>query len=218
MTDSATQAPQKPRSAGRPRDARIDAVVLKAAADVYAKEGWAGFNFEAIARHAGVGKGALYRRWDSREDLLIDAIHNIDQGKAIAATSSLHEACRISAELQIGWWVSDAGSASYIRLQMDQAAQPFLGTLYRDRVLVPVIEAFRAKIATAVETGEIPVRVSPTLLFELLSGAIMTRMLCTSAADRRKLAESDTYSAKLADAAVAGAVAAKRVSETLGSL
>jgi AcrR family transcriptional regulator len=210
-----TQAATKQRSAGRPRDDRIDAVVLEAAAEVYAKEGWSGFNFEVVAREAGVGKGALYRRWDSPEDLLIDAIHNIDQGTAITATPNLHEACKVSAELQIGWWISKAGSASYIRLQMDQASQPFLGRLYRTRVLVPVIEAFRAKIAIAVESGEIPLLVSPTLLFELLSGAIMTRMSSTPAAERRKLSRSDSYPVKLAAAAVAGAVAARQADEEL---
>lgn len=209
------QASPKPRSAGRPRDERIDAVVLKTAARVYAEEGWAGFNFEAVAREAGVGKGALYRRWSSPEDLLMDAIDTIDQGRAIAATPSLHEACRVSAELQIGWWVSSAPSASYIRLQMDQASQPFLGKLYRDRVLEPVIEAFRARVSAAVEEGEIPVRVSATLLFELVSGAVMTRMSSIPAGDRRKLAESSTYPAQVAEAAIAGAVAAKRVGEKL---
>jgi AcrR family transcriptional regulator len=75
------------RRAGRPRDAGLPARVLATAVDVYAERGWTGFNFEAVAKAAGVGRAALYRRWADRSALLIDAmltsaeqIHDVDLG------------------------------------------------------------------------------------------------------------------------------------------
>ncbi len=55
---------------GRPRDPDLQARVFDTAIALYAQTGWPGFHFDAIARVAGVGKAALYRRWQSRGDLL----------------------------------------------------------------------------------------------------------------------------------------------------
>ena len=48
--------------------------MFDAAIALYAAAGWGGFNFDAIARAAGVGKAALYRRWASREALFRETL------------------------------------------------------------------------------------------------------------------------------------------------
>ena len=53
---------------GRRRDPELDERVLEAALTVYARQGWAGFNFDAVAREAGCGRPALYRRWQSKRN------------------------------------------------------------------------------------------------------------------------------------------------------
>jgi AcrR family transcriptional regulator len=58
---------------GRPRDGSIRRKVITAAIECYAERGWNGFNFETVSVRASVGRPALYRRWASREQLLIDA-------------------------------------------------------------------------------------------------------------------------------------------------
>ena len=63
---------------GRKRDPLIEPRVFDAALRVYAHGGWSGFTFEGIARAAGVGKPAIYRRWSSREELLIAALQTAD--------------------------------------------------------------------------------------------------------------------------------------------
>ena len=59
------------RRLGRPRDARVDAAVLDAARSLLAEKGYAGTTVEAIATRAGVGKATIYRRWPTREQLLL---------------------------------------------------------------------------------------------------------------------------------------------------
>lgn len=56
---------------GRPKDPHLESKVYEAAIKLYSDAGWGGFNFEQVAKLAGVGKAALYSRWGSREDLLI---------------------------------------------------------------------------------------------------------------------------------------------------
>jgi AcrR family transcriptional regulator len=63
------------RSAGgRPRDASLDARATTAALELVAAHGVEGMTMDAVAAHAGVSKAALYRRWKSKDALLIEAI------------------------------------------------------------------------------------------------------------------------------------------------
>jgi len=59
---------------GRKLDESRDAVILDAALDVLAETGYAGMTMSLVAARAKAGKGAMYRRWDSKEDLVIDAV------------------------------------------------------------------------------------------------------------------------------------------------
>nr|WP_201299784.1 TetR/AcrR family transcriptional regulator [Streptomyces mexicanus] len=61
-------------SAGRPRDNDVDRRVADAAVELFGEHGWKSFSIEAVARRAGVGKASVYLRWDSKEELLAQAL------------------------------------------------------------------------------------------------------------------------------------------------
>ena len=63
----------KPPGAGRPRDPRIDAAVLVAAAELLAEVGYVNLTMAAVAERAGTTKTALYRRWSSKAELVHEA-------------------------------------------------------------------------------------------------------------------------------------------------
>jgi AcrR family transcriptional regulator len=48
--------------------------ILRAALDALADHGLPGFTIEAVAQRAGASKTTLYRRWASREELLVEAM------------------------------------------------------------------------------------------------------------------------------------------------
>lgn len=62
---------------GRPRDPSRDKAILRAARRVVAEHGYTGATMEAIAKTAGTGKDTLYRRWSSKEDLIIDLVDSL---------------------------------------------------------------------------------------------------------------------------------------------
>jgi AcrR family transcriptional regulator len=64
--------PDQPRR-GRPRDEARGPTILEATLDVVAEVGFAGFTVDAVAQRAGVGKATIYRRWASREALMLEA-------------------------------------------------------------------------------------------------------------------------------------------------
>ena len=59
---------------GRPRDTQIDAAVLGATLAVLDESGYGRLSLEEVARRAGTTKPAIYRRWPSRQRLVLAAL------------------------------------------------------------------------------------------------------------------------------------------------
>lgn len=66
--------PDAPRPRPGGRSARVRAAALAAALEELAEVGYHAFSIEGVARRAGVHKTTLYRRWVTREALLLDAM------------------------------------------------------------------------------------------------------------------------------------------------
>jgi AcrR family transcriptional regulator len=72
--DPVAAGPER-RAPGRPRSARADEAIIEAVLDLLAEGHSAeALSIEAVAARAGVGKATIYRRWASKDDLLIDAL------------------------------------------------------------------------------------------------------------------------------------------------
>ncbi|MDN3297052.1 TetR/AcrR family transcriptional regulator [Streptomyces ficellus] len=64
-----------PRSrTGRPRSARADAAILEATRAALVELGWSKLTMGDVAGRAGVAKTTLYRRWASKNELVVDAV------------------------------------------------------------------------------------------------------------------------------------------------
>ncbi|MBW4475271.1 MAG: TetR/AcrR family transcriptional regulator [Stenomitos rutilans HA7619-LM2] len=59
---------------GRKRDHMRDADILDATLDVLAEVGYGGITMDMVAARAVAGKATIYRRWSSKEELILDAI------------------------------------------------------------------------------------------------------------------------------------------------
>jgi AcrR family transcriptional regulator len=60
--------------AGRPRDRQIDVAVLRATLAALDESGYGGLTLEEVAHRAGTTKPAIYRRWPSRQRLVLSAL------------------------------------------------------------------------------------------------------------------------------------------------
>jgi AcrR family transcriptional regulator len=78
-----------PRRRGRPRDAGADGAILNATLELIAAGGVANLSMDQVASRAGVGKATIYRRWDSKEALLLDALRSALQPFEAADTGTL---------------------------------------------------------------------------------------------------------------------------------
>ncbi|MEV5409290.1 TetR/AcrR family transcriptional regulator [Thermopolyspora sp. NPDC052614] len=63
------------RAPGRPRSEKAEKAIIAAVIDLLAEGlSLSELSIEAIAQRAGVGKTTIYRRWSSKEDLVLDAL------------------------------------------------------------------------------------------------------------------------------------------------
>lgn len=76
---------------GRPRDPALDAAILAATRDLLVERGFDGTTVEAVARAAGSGKAAVYRRWPSKTALVVAAVRDLYDPPAVPDTGSLRE-------------------------------------------------------------------------------------------------------------------------------
>lgn len=65
--------PQTPRAPGRPRSEATRTAILDTAADLLEGETYNRISIERIAAEAKVGKQSIYRWWDSKADVLLEA-------------------------------------------------------------------------------------------------------------------------------------------------
>ncbi|MCX6127030.1 MAG: TetR/AcrR family transcriptional regulator [Proteobacteria bacterium] len=71
----------KENKMGRKRDPGLDTAILKASLEVLAELGYEGMTMDGVAERAKVGKASLYRRWPSKESLVLDAVTQMKQSQ-----------------------------------------------------------------------------------------------------------------------------------------
>jgi AcrR family transcriptional regulator len=74
MSTAASELARVPSKRGRPRRADADGAILNATRELLTEVGVAGLSMDVLAQRAGVGKATIYRRWDSKETLILDAL------------------------------------------------------------------------------------------------------------------------------------------------
>ncbi|MFK3728647.1 TetR/AcrR family transcriptional regulator [Streptomyces sp. NPDC088090] len=73
MTNRQSGADTEGKGPGRPRDERMTGAVLDAVVELVAERGMGELTMAAVAARAGVSKPAIYRRWPTKQDLVIAA-------------------------------------------------------------------------------------------------------------------------------------------------
>ena len=66
---------------GRKRDHTRDAAILDAALEVLAEVGYTGMTMDMVAVRARAGKATVYRRWSSKETLVLDAVARMERSQ-----------------------------------------------------------------------------------------------------------------------------------------
>jgi AcrR family transcriptional regulator len=192
--ETITEPPSRPP--GRPRSPEADRAILDAAIELFIDEGYEGMSIEGVAARAGVGKTTIYRRWASKEELIVAAIDELIFEVEPLDTGSLRrDLVDLITQLQVVMSSSRAGQV-FPRMVPHVAAGTPLGLVYLQRVIAPRFELLRSVLARAAERGEVPADLDPELVRGLLVGPIMiwklTGQLTRGGARQRAEAIVDT--------------------------
>lgn len=175
--DPTTSARRQP---GRPRDPRADEAILSAVVDLLAEVGFGGLTIDAVAHRAGVGKATIYRRWDGKEPLVLDALTASRQLAPTPDTGDLvHDL--LALYLPLTEPVAQQATVRLLpALAAEAAVNPDLAERLRAFVADRRIPA-REVWERARDRGEIGPDVDVDLAIDLLIGSLLYRLVFTGA-------------------------------------
>jgi len=196
MNSETEASARKASPRGRPRDPHLERKVFDVALELYGREGWNGFTFEVIAREAGVGKNALYRRWPTKGALLRELLQEhgfaVDQIDTGLLRDDLLALCRM-----LFTHLSGPLGPVGLQLQLDMVRHEVVAEAlagYNEAVK----HSAREMVRRAMTRGELPMGTSTTLVLDVIAGAVMSRVSATPQALREEMLErSEAYAEQL---------------------
>jgi AcrR family transcriptional regulator len=165
-----------PRSPGRPRDARHDEAILRAALVILREEGYGGLSIEGVAARAGVGRPTIYRRWPSKPALVVAALVRSSQlAIRVADTGSLRGDLIALQRRQVELMNAPENRRVTAGLVADLVADPELSQTYVNDYLVPRRAAVLQVLQRGVERGELDPDMDFAFAYDLLVGPLFMR-------------------------------------------
>jgi AcrR family transcriptional regulator len=150
---------------------------------------------DRVAARAGVGKAALYRRWRSKQAMLVDVVARVGTDAALPAdTGSLRGDVLAFIEDVLAVLHHPVASRVITDLVAEARRSAELAEALVTRHRDPRREAGAAMLRRAVERGELPPDVDTELALDLLAGPLYLRAVVPSGA------LDATYAERLTDA------------------
>ena len=167
----------------RRRGAELEDAICHAAYEELTDVGFAAFTIESVAARAQTGKASIYRRWATKNALLIDAF---------CRGIPTPDGCRMAAELDDSVGTRDAlltvvtmmiegvtgeKSASVHAIASEAARDPAFGQAVDREMLAPRREGLVELFHRGVERGDVHPQAPIRLVAEMIPAMMMTRVL-----------------------------------------
>ena len=163
---------------GRPRSETRKQAILQAAFELLGERGLAATSMDAVAERAGVSKATIYRWWDSKELLALDALYAAwdTAGLVTRQTGTL----RAEMLALVRPWVRLVATGPSARILTALLAEaqndPEFGQAYRAHFIEPRRDQARAVFSRAIARGEIPAAIDVEVAIDLLWGPLYHRL------------------------------------------
>jgi AcrR family transcriptional regulator len=158
----------------RPRDQNVTDAAHEATIRLLGEVGYAGLTMERVAREAGVGKPALYRRYRDKAQLVVGAILATELGPIEDVDlGDSREELRLAAE---GLPVDAITYTGLIGgLMAEHQRHPELIETFRTALLLPRRAVVVSLIERGQARGEIRRDVDPVMALDMLGGQLLAR-------------------------------------------
>src|SRR3954447_11204231 len=189
MSAPGTTDAVRPSRGGRPRDPSRDGVIRAAILRLLADVGYGALTMDAVASEAGVGKATIYRRWRTKQDLVVDTISDLNRAEATAEdTGCLEGDLRAMLRSLVSVITGPTGAATLALLctvphplarPPRVAPQPALAEAFRNGPLAVWRHSFEQIWARAEQRGELRPGIAGSVAAETTSAVLVQRWLLT---------------------------------------
>jgi AcrR family transcriptional regulator len=191
MTSEAVATPAK-RAPGRPLEERPRRLAIETTLDLIAERGLRALTTDAVARRAGISKATIYRRWPSKEALVVDAVSSLVSEVAIPDTGSLREDVRALLRESVVLYAGSRPAKLIPDLVAEMARSPAVAEAVRTGFLAQRRDALRRVVVRARERGEVRHGIDDDLCIDLLVSVIQYRFLISGGPLTTQLADDLT--------------------------
>ena len=167
---------QRRQGSGRPRDPDVERRTLEAVRLIYGESGKSQVTFANVAARAGVGKPALYRRWQNPEQLLMDALRQIPLPPGIEDLGDAQAELAGYARGLMRLYVSPDGAAMLrLTTEFHDETEPFRQLIAE--VSDGMIGLAAAVIDRAAGRGEPAPDMPAEAIMEILTGTMLSHIM-----------------------------------------
>jgi AcrR family transcriptional regulator len=178
------------RLIGRRRDARADRAILGATLELIADLGVHEFRTEDVAARARVGKGAIYRRYRSKDELVTAAVASlVSEEIAVPDTGSTRADLLALMREAVELYSGSLPGRLMPNLVGAMAKKPELARAVRGGFLSGRRAALAEVLRRGVERGDLHSELDVELALDVLGGPLFYRLLITGGPIDEQLAE-----------------------------
>jgi AcrR family transcriptional regulator len=174
MKGDSAPAPAARRRPGRPRSVESEKAILKATSKLLADEGYFGLTVSKVAARARASKSTIYRRWPTKEHLVIAAFNlwpaltPRDKGDLMSDLIDLYQQ-------SLRQHYRAAAGAIMPSLLAERSSNPALSALF-ESLMERRLDPTRVILKRAIERGELPDNTDLELALEAVTGAAFLRV------------------------------------------
>jgi AcrR family transcriptional regulator len=163
------------RAPGRPRSALADDAIIEATLALLVDEGFDRLSMDAVAARAGVGKATIYRRWPSKEALVIDAVARRALPTVVEPSGPVRD--RLVGLLEGMLAGSRTGVGRLLPCMVGASVgNPTLAAHYRDQILAPRRARVGELLRSGVAAGELRADLDVELAIDQVVGPLLYRI------------------------------------------
>ncbi|WP_271800121.1 TetR/AcrR family transcriptional regulator [Dietzia maris] len=182
---------------GRPRNVSTDDAILEAAALRLSRDGYERTSIDLVARDAGVTRPTVYRRWPSKDELVIAAVAKQIKGSHHEPTGDLRRDLMDQAESLVERWSSNRYIGMLGTAIVERRHHPAIYEQLLEKLVEPRRRQMRDILLTAQSNGQ----ARPDLDIEVIVAMFVGSFYAMTIAGRWE--EGENWATRLTDTILA---------------
>ncbi|MFJ2773094.1 TetR/AcrR family transcriptional regulator [Streptomyces sp. NPDC087300] len=161
----------------RRRGPVLERAILEAALEQLSTVGWSGLTMEGVAAGAQTGKAAVYRRWSSKEELVVDALRaGLPSLDGVPDLGSVREdLLQLCGQVRDSMFSRPGFALRAVLHECDTATAERFHDVIFEGVIEPVVKLIREVLRRGIERGEVRSGGSDSYVCDVIPAMLMYR-------------------------------------------